>query len=285
MNARLYDPKLHRFLAPDNFIRDPSNSQNYNRYGYVWNNPLRYNDESGEFIFTAVTAVFNAVKEFVQHGVNFDHYDWHQTNMAWKIDKGLVTGSFLDIVSKWTWQSTQTFLGNTINHIINLSGNVTEVTHFDGAVAVSTTSNGGAFTMGNYITGPRSFRADWRDHLFVHEYGHYLQSKYLGPLYLSTVAIPSVMDFYIEPDRHHTRWYEAMASSLGGKYFDKHYGSGAAGYEQGSINFFDLNSYRNERTESPYMNPRNGGYNRGGNTSHYRLHWSDLGYFLFGRIF
>jgi len=50
---------------------------------------LRYNDESGEFIFTAVTAVFNAVKEFVQHGVNFDHYDWHQTNMAWKIDMGM----------------------------------------------------------------------------------------------------------------------------------------------------------------------------------------------------
>lgn len=142
-----------------------------------------------------------------------------------------------------------------------------------------------SFTMGNYITGPRDFRADWRDHLFVHEYGHYLQSKYLGPLYLSTVAIPSVMDFYIEPERHDTRWYEAMASSLGGKYFDKHYGSGAAGYEQGSMNFFDLNSYRNEGIWSPYTNPRNGQRNVGENTSHYRLHWSDLGYFLFGRIF
>ncbi|WCM40830.1 hypothetical protein MG290_07535 [Flavobacterium sp. CBA20B-1] len=41
-NARLYDPKLHRFLAPDNFIQNPSNSQNYNRYGYVMNNPLKF---------------------------------------------------------------------------------------------------------------------------------------------------------------------------------------------------------------------------------------------------
>lgn len=48
MNGRLYDPKLHRFLQPDNFVQDPSNTQNYNRYGYVLNNPLKYVDPSGE---------------------------------------------------------------------------------------------------------------------------------------------------------------------------------------------------------------------------------------------
>ena len=48
MNGRLYDPKLHRFLQPDNYVQDPSNTQNYNRYGYVLNNPLKYTDPSGE---------------------------------------------------------------------------------------------------------------------------------------------------------------------------------------------------------------------------------------------
>jgi len=48
MNGRLYDPMLHRFLAPDNYIQDPYNTQNYNRYGYVLNNPLMYTDPSGE---------------------------------------------------------------------------------------------------------------------------------------------------------------------------------------------------------------------------------------------
>lgn len=48
MNGRLYDPKLHRFLQPDNNIQDPYNTQNYNRYGYVLNNPLKYTDPSGE---------------------------------------------------------------------------------------------------------------------------------------------------------------------------------------------------------------------------------------------
>ena len=47
MNARLYDPKLHRFLQPDNFVQDPYNTQNYNRYAYCINNPLKYTDISG----------------------------------------------------------------------------------------------------------------------------------------------------------------------------------------------------------------------------------------------
>ncbi|WP_229655121.1 RHS repeat-associated core domain-containing protein [Flavobacterium sp. LC2016-23] len=49
MNGRIYDPNLHRFLQPDNNIQDPFNTQNYNRYGYVLNNPLKYTDPTGEF--------------------------------------------------------------------------------------------------------------------------------------------------------------------------------------------------------------------------------------------
>ncbi len=39
-----------RFLSPDNHIQDPFNTQNFNRYGYVLNNPLTLTDPSGEFI-------------------------------------------------------------------------------------------------------------------------------------------------------------------------------------------------------------------------------------------
>ena len=48
-NGRLYDPALHRFLMPDNYIQDPFNTQNFNRYGYCLNNPLVYNDITGEW--------------------------------------------------------------------------------------------------------------------------------------------------------------------------------------------------------------------------------------------
>lgn len=54
MNARLYDPVLGRFLSPDPNIQCPDWSQNYNRYTYVMNNPLRYIDENGEFFWLAV---------------------------------------------------------------------------------------------------------------------------------------------------------------------------------------------------------------------------------------
>ncbi|MFZ0596053.1 MAG: RHS repeat-associated core domain-containing protein, partial [Flavobacterium sp.] len=47
MNARLYDPMIHRFLQVDNYIQDITNTQNYNQYGYVLNNPLKYTDPSG----------------------------------------------------------------------------------------------------------------------------------------------------------------------------------------------------------------------------------------------
>jgi hypothetical protein len=36
-------------LQPDNFVQDPSNTQNYNRYGYCYNNPLKYTDVTGEW--------------------------------------------------------------------------------------------------------------------------------------------------------------------------------------------------------------------------------------------
>lgn len=60
MNGRLYDPKLHRFLQPDNNIQDPYNTQNYNRYAYVLNNPLKYTDPSGEVIQFGVAVAIGA---------------------------------------------------------------------------------------------------------------------------------------------------------------------------------------------------------------------------------
>ena len=47
MNGRLYDPLIAMFLSPDNYLQDPESTQNYNRYGYCLNNPLKYSDPSG----------------------------------------------------------------------------------------------------------------------------------------------------------------------------------------------------------------------------------------------
>jgi len=46
-NGRVYDPCQGRFLSPDVFIQSPDFTQDYNRYSYVLNNPLKYTDPSG----------------------------------------------------------------------------------------------------------------------------------------------------------------------------------------------------------------------------------------------
>jgi len=56
-NFSLYDPALGRMLSPDNYITDPHNPQAYNRYTYALNNPLKYVDPDGEFIFTALAVI------------------------------------------------------------------------------------------------------------------------------------------------------------------------------------------------------------------------------------
>ena len=54
MNGRLYDPVIGRFLSTDNFVQEPWNSQNFNRYSYCLNNPLKYTDPSGEFAWMPI---------------------------------------------------------------------------------------------------------------------------------------------------------------------------------------------------------------------------------------
>ena len=47
MNGRVYSPKLGRMLSPDPVTQAPENGQNYDRYTYAFNNPLKYTDPSG----------------------------------------------------------------------------------------------------------------------------------------------------------------------------------------------------------------------------------------------
>ena len=52
MNGRVYDPLIGQFLSPDNYVQDPTFTQNYNRYTYCFNNPLKYKDPGGYLLET-----------------------------------------------------------------------------------------------------------------------------------------------------------------------------------------------------------------------------------------
>lgn len=56
MNGRIYDPLVGRMLSPDNHIQTPDYTQNYNRYSYALNNPLRFTDPNGEVVIAPIIA-------------------------------------------------------------------------------------------------------------------------------------------------------------------------------------------------------------------------------------
>jgi RHS repeat-associated protein len=51
-NARIYDPALGKFMTPDDMIPDAYRGQDYNRYTYVGDNPLSYDDPTGHYANT-----------------------------------------------------------------------------------------------------------------------------------------------------------------------------------------------------------------------------------------
>lgn len=97
MNGRLYDPKLHRFLSPDNYVQDPYNTQNFNRYGYVLNNPLSHVDPSGELpILVPVlvgAALFGYLGGVAANDGQFNPTKWKWDGKTWAgIGIGAVAG-------------------------------------------------------------------------------------------------------------------------------------------------------------------------------------------------
>lgn len=86
MNARLYDPKLRRFLQTDNEVQDLTDAQNYNRYGYCLNNPLKYTDPSGNH--PIVIAVIISAMLYVGKALIFNEH----INAMGLITSSLTTG-------------------------------------------------------------------------------------------------------------------------------------------------------------------------------------------------
>lgn len=60
MGGRLYDPKLGRMLNADPFVQAPANSQSFNRYSYVMNNPISLVDPSG-YLWNPIKKLTKAV--------------------------------------------------------------------------------------------------------------------------------------------------------------------------------------------------------------------------------
>ncbi|MER3329379.1 MAG: T6SS effector amidase Tae4 family protein, partial [Candidatus Kapaibacterium sp.] len=130
MNGRVYDPVIGQFIQPDNHVALPNESQSYNRFSYVMNNPLKYTDPSGEWIQFAFMAVISAAQATTA-------YNWGGTSAMWN-SIGMSVGSFalgaatgalagqaFKGLGMTTTSSGQTILSKTGSIIAGATGSVT----------------------------------------------------------------------------------------------------------------------------------------------------------------
>ncbi len=61
MNGRVYDAELARFISADPQVQFAGDSQSYNRYSYVHNNPMKYTDPSGFGLFSSIKKAFKKI--------------------------------------------------------------------------------------------------------------------------------------------------------------------------------------------------------------------------------
>ena len=93
MNGRLYDPFIRMFLQYDNYIQDASNPQNYNRFGYCLNNPLKYTDPSGELIDPITAFIIGASINAIFYTVHaISNNTFHVGELFFSIFVGGVSG-------------------------------------------------------------------------------------------------------------------------------------------------------------------------------------------------
>lgn len=74
MNGRVYDPMMSMMLSPDNNIQIPQMSQNFNRYSYCLNNPLKYTDPTGEWVESVVMGVVGGAVNLAMNAKNVDNF-------------------------------------------------------------------------------------------------------------------------------------------------------------------------------------------------------------------
>src|SRR5574344_1163329 len=162
---------------------------------------------------------------------------WSATNTA-KAIGGLfavdMNGSMLNageqLLSRFTWELPQTLLGLTLAIGASESGLVDEVDYERGATLVRYGVDiGGAFTLSAYIAGNDLYatqkeQADnglWGRPLLPHEYGHVIQSRIWGLLYIPFIALPSAINAtFVSPREHMNLIIEQDATEKGHKYFD-----------------------------------------------------------------
>ena len=149
MKGRLYDPVLGRFFSPDNYVQMPDNSQNFNRYSYCLNNPLKYTDPSGElawFIPVIAGAIIGSYAgASIQSGTAAF---WNWNSNAWK---GAIAGGIIGATIGYGVSSALASSGGVTGLTTTIKG--TEVVAKSAGITSSILNSGSINIAYNAITG------------------------------------------------------------------------------------------------------------------------------------
>lgn len=89
MNGRLYDPLVGRMFSPDPYIPDGTNSQDYNKYIYARNNPMKYIDPDGNFTILASNLFYEFQKIFSPIAIKANiPWGTHQRGIGFDVSLG-----------------------------------------------------------------------------------------------------------------------------------------------------------------------------------------------------
>jgi hypothetical protein len=98
--ARFYSPYINHFIQPDSIVPDPYNPQDWDRYGYARNNPLKYNDPTGHKVTCDADENCKLSQQLAHlHGVSY----W---KAAIKVDFGITMKDSGKM--KWSLANVQT---------------------------------------------------------------------------------------------------------------------------------------------------------------------------------
>ncbi len=123
MNGRMYDPLMSMMLSPDNNIQMPNMSQNFNRYSYCLNNPLKYYDPTGEWVESVLTGIFSGFGNVISNINKIDNWGEGILSFSVGFAQGFLKMAFADLA--WLHNaligSGIVSIKNSVNEIVAIS--------------------------------------------------------------------------------------------------------------------------------------------------------------------
>jgi hypothetical protein len=151
-----------------------------------------------------------ATKHFAARDKSLGGQIIRQCRNSLRIWGGLFRGSVKQILSRFTWEIVQTVTGFVAAQITNLFRPVKTVNFFHGSTVLEGAGIKGSLCFGTYILLYPERKTGGG--VCTHEYGHSLQSRVSGPLYILKYRIYSAL-------RNRVSWVEADANLRSARFF------------------------------------------------------------------